>query len=383
MPARFTEGLTGSCSGNPPQGCRYCDRGSKMVLYITGICRQDCYYCPLSETRKDKDVIYANERPVEGDEWLRTIISEGRRMKALGTGITGGDPMVVPERTALVIRTLKEEFGRKHHIHLYTSGPFDKGLITTMKEAGLDEIRFHPPLFSWTSFRYLENDLDEGDASLTLPYHDLISEAKKMVPAVGLEVPSIIDEEGPGGPSSEGLLELARYACRLKLDFMNINELEASHTNMDIFAEKGYSLVGDSMAVEGSSELAWSVIGQVKKEFPGTRTVFHFCSSVYKDSVQLRNRLKRMANNLKRPYDIVTEDGTFLRGIVVTGDPDGMIAIIREGYGVPDELMEALEDRVLIAPWVLQEIGPSLEEETYLSEVYPTWDGLEVERTPI
>ncbi|MBN1539886.1 MAG: radical SAM protein [Candidatus Thermoplasmatota archaeon] len=382
MPPRFTRELVGSCTGTPPLGCRYCDRGAKMVVYITGICPQDCYYCPLSETKKGKDVVYANERLVEGRDWLHIILAEARKMRALGTGITGGDPMMVPDRTALVIRTLKEEFGRNHHVHLYTSGPFEPSLIETMKDAGLDEMRFHPPIHTWSSFRYLSGGV-EGDASPAIPFHELILHARDSIRSVGLEIPAVVDEKGSKTSNAGSLLELVRYAARTGMDFVNINELEASHTNMGIFSVKGFSLVGDSMAVEGSRELAWSVIKRVQGEFPGTKTVFHFCSSVYKDSVQLRHRLKRMANNLRKPYDIVTEDGTFLRGVIVTDRPDDITALLKERYEVPDELMDALEDRVLIAPWVLEEIGPGLEEETYLSEVYPTWDGLEVERIPL
>ncbi|MGA1819750.1 MAG: radical SAM protein [Thermoplasmatota archaeon] len=382
MPPRFTTDLTGSCTGTPPLGCRYCDRGAKMVLYITGICRQECYYCPLSESKKDRDVIYANERLVEGKDWLHQVVSEAKRMKALGTGLTGGDPLVVPARTALVIKTLKEEFGKNHHVHLYTTGPFEIGHLAELKNAGLDEIRFHPPIHSWTSFRYLAGGV-EGDGSLALPYHELISGAREQIPSVGLEVPAVIDEKGRGRVNSEGLLELARYGVRMGLDFININELEASHTNMELFAEKGFSLVGDSMAVEGSRELAWSVINKVTGEKPKSGTVLHFCSSVYKDSVQLRHRLKRMASNLKKPYDVITDDGTFIRGVIISEEPDELLTRLEDEYEVPRELMEPLDDRIIIAAWVLEEIGPELHEETYISEVYPTWDGLEVERIPI
>ena len=148
-------------------------------------------------------------------------------------------------------------------------------------------------------------------------------------------------------------------------------------------SEKGYDLVGDSMAVKGSRELAWSVIDRVRKEYPESTTVLHFCSSVYKDSVQLRHRLKRMASSIRKPYDIVTDDGTFVRGVIVTGDPSGLISMLERDLGVPSDLMEGLDGSVLIAAWVLEEIAASLEEETYISEVYPTWDGLEVERIPL
>ena len=51
--------------GDLPKGCRYCEQGRKMVLLVTGLCRYACFYCPLSEKKSGKDVVYANEKKVE------------------------------------------------------------------------------------------------------------------------------------------------------------------------------------------------------------------------------------------------------------------------------------------------------------------------------
>ncbi len=374
LPVKFTKELLENCTGKPPLGCRYCDRGAKMVLYITGICSQTCFYCPLSEQRKGKDVIFANERPVEGQDWLVQIIDEARRMRALGTGITGGDPMLFPERTEAVIRGLKGEFGKGHHIHLYTSGPFDPALIPRMAGAGLDEIRFHPPIGMW---KELSDDPPASD--LALFYADCIQEARTSGLSTGMEIPAVPDITGTD--LSEGLEAVLDLAERCRLDFVNLNELEASHTNAPQLNAKGYELEGDSMAVAGSRELALRAMRAHK----GVGPVIHFCSSVYKDSVQLRNRLKRTAVNVKRPYEVITDDGTLLRGVVVTGSPTELREDLMEEFEVPGDLIEALtkERSVLIAPWILEEVSPYLDEECYISERYPTWDALEVERIPL
>lgn len=377
MPVKYTKELLDSSIGEPPLGCRYCDRGAKMVLYITGICKQECFYCPLSEEKKDKDVIFANERKVEGDDWIEQVVDEARRMRALGTGITGGDPMVVPDRTESIIRRLKEEFGKKHHIHLYTTGPFELEILVRMKEAGLDEIRFHPPIGTWNEFH---NDTKSGSSA---PYDGLIKGSRRIGLVTGLEVPAVVDGPDCGSTFSDGLRQLARYGIKNGLDFINLNELEASHTNMDDFRQRGYQLVGDSMAVEGSRELALAVIDEMNGSNPGTGTVLHLCTSVYKDSIQLRNRLLRMARNLHRPFDIVTQDGTLIRGVIETGSPEEVRDELIFEFDVPEELMEVSGGRLLIAPWILEELGPISAGASYISEVYPTWDGLEVERIPI
>ena len=118
-----------------------------MVLFVYGYCDQrDCFYCPLGENRKNVTQTYANERPVESDE---DVISEAKKMDALGSSITGGEPQEALDRTCHYLELLKEEFGEDHHTHLYTGIPGGRENMRRLSEAGLDEIRFHPPYEQW------------------------------------------------------------------------------------------------------------------------------------------------------------------------------------------------------------------------------------------
>ena len=111
----------------------------------------------------------------------------------------------------------------------------------------------------------------------------------------------------------------------------------------------------------------------------------HFCSSTFKDGVQLRNRLKRRAENIAREYDVVTEDGTILKGIVYSDDLDGAARYLKDNYDVPDDLIlvDAERNRIETASWILDEIAEDLPFKCYIVEEYPTKDRLEVERTPL
>ncbi|MFW5747059.1 MAG: radical SAM protein, partial [Nanoarchaeota archaeon] len=76
--------------GTLPKGCQLCVKGAKMVLYVTGICGNNCAYCPLSQSRR-ADRMWADEWPIENYE---EMARECELIGAEGCGITGGDPLV-------------------------------------------------------------------------------------------------------------------------------------------------------------------------------------------------------------------------------------------------------------------------------------------------
>ena len=338
--------------GNLAKGCEHCMNGSKMVLFVTGRCDTGCFYCPVSLERKGRDVVYANERRVTEK---KEIIEEAESMDATGTGITGGDPLFNMERTLDLIRMLKDRFGKDHHIHLYTS-TIDPDKVSELIDAGLDEIRFHPPIAMWGS---MEGSRLKDIASMDID--------------VGMEVPALPDHESD-------LDALLTYAESIDIGFVNLNELEFSESNWDMMGEHGYEVRDEiSAAIDGSEDVAIRMM----KSHPGLS--IHFCSSTFKDGVQLRKRLIRRANRIAKEYDVITEDGTLLKGLVYADDLEDAARLLREEYDVPDELMyiDPERNRMEIAPWIVEEIADELPFKCYISEEYPTEDRLEVERTPL
>ena len=324
-----------------------------MVLLVTGRCGESCYYCPLSEAKKGKDVVYANELLVKDDQ---DVLGEAEAIGAKGTGITGGDPLMAMDRTVRYIRLLKERFGPGHHIHLYTA-TVDRQKFLQLQEAGLDELRIHPPIEHWTALEGLglAEALEGSDMK------------------VGFEVPVI-----PG--DLEGLLCICRHAADLGLDFVNLNELEVSETNCQALLDRGFHVRSDvSSAMQGSMETAWQVMEEMGELVP-----VHFCSSSFKDQVQLRERLKRRARRTARPMDLITSEGMVLLGVIETDDLEEAVRSLEE-QEVPPELfnLDEKRKRLEVAPWVLEDLAPVLPFRCYLVEEYPTADRLEVERQPL
>jgi len=325
------------------KGCILCNEGAKMVLFVTGRCQRSCWYCPLSSERKDNDVIFANERRIDTPD---QVIEMAESMSALGTGITGGEPLLCLDRVISYAKMLKEHFGQVHHIHLYTArAPTDAEL--TKMQGLVDEIRLHPPRECWETI-------------LDTPYIRSAQHAKAMGFDVGIEVPAL-----PG-------LDLLIPALPF-LDFLNINELEWGETNADEMRERGFELAdGVHNAVSGAKEWATALLQDEK---------VHWCASAYKDSVQLRERLKRIAENTARPFDEITDDGTVVYGVldVYPNTRDEISALCTKTLD-PDSFLDC-GDRIEMAWWLLTRDAAKIPGKKYVVERYPN-GGMIVEVTP-
>jgi hypothetical protein len=345
-------------TGKLPGGCVLCEQGAKMVLLVTGECSRGCYYCPLSNEKRGKDVFYANERRVHD---IEQIVDEAKLMDALGTGVTGGDPLDAIDRTVDSIKALKKAFGKDHHVHLYTSTT-DKRKLRRVAEAGLDEIRFHPMTAQW-------KDL----AGSSFP--EAIAHSKRLGMKVGLEIPVI-----PG--RAEEIISLIASADELCLDFVNLNELEFSETNWRALRRLGFDVKKEddvSSGVDGSEVLALDLLRL------DTKVPLHYCSAAFKDGVQLRRRIMRRAKRVKRPHEELTDDGTFIIGIIETDRPSATGAWLLHEFEVPGNLIwsDGSGERLEVAPWILEEIFGEIDMPCYIVEEYPTADRLEVERRPL
>jgi pyruvate formate-lyase activating enzyme-like uncharacterized protein len=343
--------------GTLPISCVRCQQGSKMVLLVTGRCAHECFYCPLSLEKRGRSVTYANEKLVKADD---DILFEARSIDAKGTGVTGGDPLLVMEATLRYIRLLKKGFGKRHDIHLYTATP-DVGKVRALAKAGLDELRFHPPVESWSR-------LD------TTEYAECVRLAEELGMKAGAEIPAIPNTE-------DDILKLAGALGDVGARFLNLNELEFSEGNWRELKARGFDVKDDvSSAVKDSEKVAEKVAGEWELDM-----TLHYCSSGFKDATQLRKRIMRRARNTATSLEIITEDGTFIKGALEVEDPALVVKRLRRRFDIPRELIrhDREKDRIEVAAWILEEIFERVDGEAFIVEEYPTADRLEVERRPL
>jgi len=269
-------------------------------------------------------------------------IEVAHRMSALGTGVTGGEPLARPDRVISYCSRLKEEFGPEHHIHLYTSTAPDHEMLQSLVGI-IDEIRLHPPMEIW-------------DQVLTSDYVTSAVDAKKMGFDIGFEVPAL--------PEVDVLTQVLPF-----IDFLNINELEWGDHNADGMRQRNYLLEdGLHNAIEGAREWA----ARISKE-----DKVHFCSSSFKDSVQLRKRLIRVARNTARSFDHVTRDGTIMYGSLVPQKNDRNWV-----QGLTPGSYEDMWDHVELSMRELRSNAQTLSGDSSIIERYPD-RGIIVEVTPL
>ncbi|MGZ7129924.1 MAG: radical SAM protein [Halobacteriota archaeon] len=324
------------------KGCQLCQLGAKMVLFVTGLCNRSCYYCPLSDHRKGIDAVYANERVITKDA---DVLEEARSMDALGTGITGGEPLLKLNRVLDYIELLKSEFGPEHHIHLYSALAPPESTLEMLACAGLDEIRFHPPLEEWDVFS-------------SSRYCEALEYAKELGLHAGVEIPAL----KPVPVIVDALRDLG--------GFLNLNELEFSETNYVAMTSKGFIPLKTGYAAFGSREVALEI---VSGELP-----IYFCSSASKDRVQLRERLKRKARRLARPFDEVTDDGTLVFGVLQS------MPSLKHLRGVSSKEYMVIDGEFLTSWQLALKLATNhrqLAENARIVETYP--DGMTVETTPL
>jgi len=269
--------------GELPTGCKLCHEGSKIVLFIGGVCDLPYFckwYCPISLERRGHNIAFVNEVQINSNQ---DIVTEGHMIKARGAAITGGEPLCKFKKILDYIFLLKKTFGKNFHIHLYTNGvSLSKSHLIQLREAGLDEIRLHPMVSQWKKVEWcIKSGIQTGVEIPAIPYQ--FSKLKGLI----------------------------RYLDKVGA-FLNLNEFEMTESNAPLLKRFGFSLKKDTMAaVVGSEKLALKILEWARP----LHLNIHYCPIGYKDGIQLKMRYLRRASNIVLPHELITDEGLIFKGI--------------------------------------------------------------------
>ena len=263
-------------------GCKYCVRGEKIVLFMGGKCSRNCWYCSLGNSRKKCRKIFVNERILSSE---KDLIDEVKESNAKGMGITGGDPMINFEKTLRLAKIAKQKFDPGFHIHIYL--PLNLVTVGKIKKLSkyVDEFRFHPS--------FLIGVAKTEEIKLLKKISGAIGKKR-----IGIELPLI-----PGKKK-----EIIDFISKIKnfISFLNLNEFEISETNFSVVTKK-YKLNDDTCTIYGSKKMGIEILKKLNSACPKLK--IHLCTARTKDKFQYVNRLKR--HNIL-PFGNRTADGNVI-----------------------------------------------------------------------
>ncbi len=325
--------------GSLPRGCKLCLKGKKAVIFVTGKCSRNCFFCPLSKLRKNKDISYINERRIFSN---KDLIEEIKNSGAKGCSLTGGDPLIKLNRTLNIAKKLKQKFGKKFHIHIYLSTKLVTENNLEKLSKYVNEVRFHPDL---------KKPLEEETKKIKL--------ASKFWKKnkIGIELPMI----------SNNSKKIILFLDEIKdyVSFLNLNEFESGEISQDYLLKK-YTLNSDGYTIKNSIKSGLRLIKIIEKKYPKLK--IHLCTARTKNWHQYRNRLK----NYKIPkFFKQTEEGTNI--YFSTKNKNLSKFLIKKDY-----YFDKSKNQFILNPKKVFEIKDNLK--VYKIEEYPTYDREEVEK---
>lgn len=331
------------------EGCKFCVLGRKVVLFITGKCSRNCFYCSLSNKRKNKDVVWANERKCLS---VKDVIQEARDSEARGAGITGGDPLIKLERTLKYAKALKKTFGEKFHIHIYL--PTDKVTKEKLRKIAkyVDEVRFHP--------RFLDNNIEKEIEIIKMASLFWKNEN------IGIEMPLLPDKK-------EKTLEFIKKAEPF-IGFVNLNELEISDTNFD-FMTKHYKINEDTYTIQNSVKAGLWILKQAERNKIKLNIHLlniHLCTAKTKNLFQYKNRLKLRKIS---SFGFKTKEGTVRYFITDMKNKNKLKRFKKHIF------IDKKRKRIILSEKIIAKLIGKLK--IYRVEELPTFDSTMIEREEI
>lgn len=268
------------------KGCQLCGEGNWSCLFITGKCNANCFYCPTSQ---NIDGIPSTQRTSfdNVDDYIQYL----EYFNFKGASLSGGEPLIVFDRTLDYVKNIKKYFGDKMYLWIYTNGILgSKEMYKQLANAGLDEIRF-----------------DIGASNYDLKYIKLV---KDSIPNISVEIPAVPED-------LEQIKQILPELIEIGVTNLNLHQLRLTNYNAPKLLQKNYTYLHGEQATILESELtALKIIEFVADN--NLKIGVNYCAFHFKNRFQKAGFRKKIASKFIKPNLQLTDNG-FLRSITSNG----------------------------------------------------------------
>ena len=264
------------------KGCELCGEGEWSCLFITGKCNANCFYCPASqdtdETPQTQKLLFE-----EPEQYVAYINKFGFK----GVSLSGGEPLLVFDRTLEFIRQVKQHCDPEIYIWMYTNGILaSNDKLQLLGEAGLNEIRF--------------------DLGAVHYNPKVLKDASKYIKNVTVEIPAVPEHK-------EQLTSILPALCDYGVTNLNLHQLRLTKHNEEKFSQNQYTYLHGEQPTVAESEITAFEIMKFVAEYELTIGV-NYCNFQFKNRFQKAGFRNKMAQVLQLNDEEITQNG-YLRKI--------------------------------------------------------------------
>lgn len=264
------------------KGCQLCGQGDWSCLFITGKCNANCFYCPANQEHDGvpSTQLTSFDNP---EDYIAYLEYFGFK----GSSLSGGEPLIVFDRTLNYVTKIKQHFGDNIYLWMYTNGLL--GYVEKFKQlanAGIDEVRF-----------------DIGATNYNLKF---LKYVQGIIPNLTVEIPAVPEEFNK-------LKQVIPELIDLGVKNLNLHQLRLTNYNAPKLLKRNYTYLHGEQATVLESELtALKLI-----EFVDDNELnigVNYCAFHFKNRFQKAGFRKKIASKFIEENSQLTENG-FLRKI--------------------------------------------------------------------
>jgi len=285
--------------GKLSPGCLICGQGGWSCLFLNyNTCTANCFFCPRSHSKKNGNLtVFEGLTLKKPDDYVDLLSKFGYR----GVSFSGGEPFLSFEKLLLFIKKIRKRFNDDMYIWVYTNGDLvTKGKLITLKEAGLNEIRFN----------------------IAARGYDLQSTAlaAQIINIVTVEIPVIPEDY-------KIVTESLRKLYEIGVNHLNLHTLVASSDNYHKLVDRGYTFFHYyNIPVLESDLTALKIIQYAVRN--KLNLPINYCTDPYRVRFQSKNHRKITGGFMKGEFEQITEAG-FLRNLSFVDTPENIKKISR------------------------------------------------------